>query len=118
MNLFIDTAGWTLIHFIWQGTVIGSAVATLLRLTRFRSPGLRYVVACAGLVAMLAAPFATAYLLRPDAASINTKRSAAPAPVLEGRSTVRRDSALVRSAAGRQAAETGGSASPPEAWQL
>src|SRR5690349_3589272 len=55
--------GWTLIHFVWQACVIAVPVATILRLTRRRSANLRYLVACAGLAAMLAAPILTARVL-------------------------------------------------------
>jgi beta-lactamase regulating signal transducer with metallopeptidase domain len=65
MNALTQVAGWTLIHFIWQGALIGLTVASLLRLTRRRSPNVRYAIACAGLAAMLAAPVATAQLVRP-----------------------------------------------------
>jgi beta-lactamase regulating signal transducer with metallopeptidase domain len=65
MNSVMHIAGWTLIHFIWQGMVIGFSVATLLRLTERRSPNVRYLIACAGLIAMLTAPLGTAYLLLP-----------------------------------------------------
>jgi len=46
--------GWTLVHFVWQGSLIAAGAAVLLRLTRSASAGTRYIVACAGLAAMLA----------------------------------------------------------------
>ncbi len=87
MNVFVHIAGWTLIHFIWQGTVVGCAVAALLRLTRLRSPGLRYLIACAGLIAMLAAPSATAYLLRPIETSHSRNTSLNANAVLDSHNT-------------------------------
>src|SRR5206468_11989648 len=39
--------------------------AAILRATSRRSANVRYVIACAGLLAMLAAPAATVWLLRP-----------------------------------------------------
>src|SRR5256712_6764237 len=63
MNISMQVVGWTLIHFVWQGTAIGLVVAAALRLTERRSPSVRYLIACAGLAAMLAAPAATARLL-------------------------------------------------------
>jgi len=63
MNSAMQTVGWTLIHFVWQGAAVALVVAAALRLTERRSPNVRYLIACAGLVAMLAAPAATARLL-------------------------------------------------------
>src|SRR3989449_6235610 len=63
MNISMQVVGWTLIHFVWQGTAIGLVVGAALRLTERRSPSVRYLIACAGLAAMLAAPAATARLL-------------------------------------------------------
>ena len=36
MTPLLQTAGWTLIHFVWQGTAIAGATSALLRLTRRR----------------------------------------------------------------------------------
>ena len=63
MTPFFEIAGWTLIHFVWQGTAIGLATAVALKLAAHRSPNVRYVVACTGLALMVAAPIATARLL-------------------------------------------------------
>ncbi|OLD15207.1 MAG: hypothetical protein AUJ01_12755 [Acidobacteria bacterium 13_1_40CM_3_65_5] len=38
MNISMQVVGWTLIHFVWQGTAIGLVVAAALRLTERRSP--------------------------------------------------------------------------------
>jgi bla regulator protein blaR1 len=62
MNL-IDLAGLTLLHFVWQGTLIGAATAVLLQLLRRRSPQARYRAACVALVLMLAAPVVTSFTL-------------------------------------------------------
>ncbi|HMJ87405.1 MAG TPA: M56 family metallopeptidase, partial [Vicinamibacterales bacterium] len=67
MTPFLEIAGWTLIHFLWQGTAIGLATALALRATARRSANVRYIVACAGLALMLAAPVATTRLLSLDA---------------------------------------------------
>ena len=61
--LLLQTAGWALIHFIWQGAAIAGAASVLLRLTRRRSASARYAIACASLVAMVAAPAFTARLM-------------------------------------------------------
>ncbi|HEY7191046.1 MAG TPA: M56 family metallopeptidase, partial [Vicinamibacterales bacterium] len=59
----IDLAGLTLLHFIWQGTIIGAAAMVLLQILRRRSSQARYAVACAALVMMVAAPAGTALSL-------------------------------------------------------
>ena len=63
MNSWIDVAGWTLVHFTWQGALAGAAAGTGVRLLRARSPQSRYLVLCAALAMMLAAPLVTARLL-------------------------------------------------------
>jgi hypothetical protein len=65
MNPFVTVAGWTLIHFVWQGGAVVLVAASALRLARYRSANVRYLIACAGLAATLAAPLATGALLLP-----------------------------------------------------
>jgi bla regulator protein BlaR1 len=48
--------GWALLHFLWQGALVGAAVALQLRTMRGADPELRYLVACAGLLACLCWP--------------------------------------------------------------
>ena len=63
MTPLLQTAGWTLIHFVWQGAAIAGAASALLRLTRRRSASARYVIACVSLAGMLAAPAFTARVI-------------------------------------------------------
>lgn len=63
MTRWIDIAGWTLLHFVWEGALIAASAALVLRLLRTSRPQLRYAVACAALTAMLIAPAATALVL-------------------------------------------------------
>ncbi len=63
MKDWIDVTGWTLLHFAWQGAVIGLLIAGALRLCRRRSARARQAVAAGGLVALLAAPAVTAAVL-------------------------------------------------------
>ena len=60
MSDFFQVAGWTLIHFVWQGAALGVVAAGALRLIAHRSPNARYLTACLGMVMMLAAPLLTA----------------------------------------------------------
>jgi uncharacterized protein (TIGR03435 family) len=76
-----DLAGLTLVHFVWQGTIIGAATIVLLQILRRSSPQARYATACAALVLMLAAPAITALTLArtnaasPRASSVASARS-------------------------------------------
>ena len=63
MTSWIDVAGWTLLHFVWQGSVIALTAALALRALRSCRADVRYGVACVALAAMLAAPVVTAVVL-------------------------------------------------------
>ncbi|HET9268449.1 MAG TPA: M56 family metallopeptidase [Vicinamibacterales bacterium] len=63
MNAAIHVAGWTLVHFAWQGALVALAAALALRLLRHATPQSRYVVGCLALAAMLVLPGATAWRL-------------------------------------------------------
>lgn len=52
----VASIGWTLVHFVWQGALIGCAVAVLLALLRNARAEQRYTVACAGLLLCLLWP--------------------------------------------------------------
>ena len=52
----ISSVGATLLHFVWQGALIGCATAVALIAMRNARPGQRYTVACAGLLLCLAWP--------------------------------------------------------------
>jgi beta-lactamase regulating signal transducer with metallopeptidase domain len=55
-----ERLGWTLVHFVWQGALIGVLFAVLRGLAGHRlSANGRYVFACLALAAMVAAPLAT-----------------------------------------------------------
>lgn len=63
----VDSVGWTLLHFTWQGALIGLETALALFLLRKRSAETRYLVACTGLLLCLLWP-AIELALRLDAA--------------------------------------------------
>src|SRR5215470_13779736 len=67
MAPWTDVAGWTLLHFVWQGTAIGIVAAAGLRLLRASTPPVRYALASAAMIAMLIAPVATALRLSSSA---------------------------------------------------
>ena len=55
-NAFVPSLGWTLLHFVWQGALIGCATAVLLVALRNASPERRYAVACLALLLCVAWP--------------------------------------------------------------
>jgi beta-lactamase regulating signal transducer with metallopeptidase domain len=73
--------GWTLLHFLWQGTAVAALAAVLLTLCRRASA--RYVLAVGALIVMLAAPVATFLFLT----SSGTSAPAKAFPVTESQYT-------------------------------
>ena len=57
----VQSIGWALIRFIWQGTAIGLATAIALRLIAGARPTMRYAVGCFSLVLMLIVPIAAVF---------------------------------------------------------
>src|SRR6266436_3424619 len=67
---WVERLGWTLVHFLWQGLSIAVLYAAARRgVARTSSPHARYLLACAALVAMMAAPLVTWGLMRPSDAN-------------------------------------------------
>jgi beta-lactamase regulating signal transducer with metallopeptidase domain len=66
---FVETLGWSLIHFLWQGMLIATLAAVVLALLKNASASLRYFVACLAFVLMAAAPAATVWTLNSDRAT-------------------------------------------------
>jgi uncharacterized protein (TIGR03435 family) len=56
---WVDRLGWVLIHFLWQGTLIALVYAATRRALRTAASNTRYLLACAALSAMAAAPIVT-----------------------------------------------------------
>ena len=86
MNPWIDVAGLSLVHFLWEGAVIAAFTGMALWLLRDRLPQTRYAVACAGLIAMLAAPLVTAAALSRSMA-IPGPRATTVRPIQRGSDT-------------------------------
>ncbi len=53
---FVSALGWALVHFVWQGTLVGIAAAFALMLLRSAGPQTRYLVGCAALALCLLLP--------------------------------------------------------------
>ena len=62
MNALVQVLGWTLLHFLWQGLLIGCATALARTALRNARPEARYAVGCGALLACLAWPAAGLYL--------------------------------------------------------
>ena len=71
-------AGWTLLHFLWEGLLLGLLAWGALALLQRRSPEVRYGVGLAFLGAMALVPVLTFLLLAPS----GTATSAAPVAAL------------------------------------
>ena len=62
----VDRLGMTLLHFVWQGVLIAAMYAAVrCVLLRSSGPSARYLLACAALAAMTAAPLITWTQLQP-----------------------------------------------------
>jgi D-alanyl-D-alanine endopeptidase (penicillin-binding protein 7) len=79
----IAALGWTLVHFVWQGAVLGCVAAVLLTLLRNARPETRYALACLGLLLCLAWPAADLMLL------LGAKDGAAAASLLPAADSAR-----------------------------
>jgi beta-lactamase regulating signal transducer with metallopeptidase domain/HEAT repeat protein len=78
----LEAVGWALVHFLWQGALVGAAVGAALATLRRTSASVRYAVASGALVAMALLPVATTWrYLGTDARS-----AAAAVPALPARS--------------------------------
>ncbi|MDE3137134.1 MAG: M56 family metallopeptidase, partial [Acidobacteriota bacterium] len=75
----IQALGWTLVHFLWQGTALAVLFAVANRLLRQATANARYLVGCVTLALMLAAPVATFLRLSRPSAAVQTSFGVAPA---------------------------------------
>jgi beta-lactamase regulating signal transducer with metallopeptidase domain len=50
----VESLGWSLVHFLWQGAAVALPLAVLLSALRGATAGTRYLTACAGLLVMAA----------------------------------------------------------------
>ena len=77
-----EAVGWALLHFIWQGALVGALTALALGALRKGAADVRYVVAAVGLSLMLTLPAVTAVQLwraMASAAAIGATAIDAPA---------------------------------------
>ena len=59
----VAALGWALLHFVWEGALIGCATGVLLVLLRNRRAETRYLAGCAALLLCLAWPLADLALM-------------------------------------------------------
>ena len=90
---WVDAVGWSLLHFLWQGALLGLAYRVLRPLCG--SVAARYRLGMLLLVAMLLCPIATFVYLWPSAASV----AAAPAAALPALGVDALDAAAAAAAA-------------------
>ena len=67
----VHCIGWALLHFLWQGLLLGAVWAVLKHILRRHDPNIRYAAACLVLLLMMAAPVVTCSVLlhRPPVAA-------------------------------------------------
>jgi len=71
--LIAHAAGWTLLHFLWQGALVALILACVLALLSGRSAQPRYLAACAALVLMAVLPLITfARIVAAERSAANT----------------------------------------------
>lgn len=59
----VQSVGWTLLHFLWQGCLIAGILAVVLLLLRKRSAEARYAASCLAMLLMAVVPIVTCVLL-------------------------------------------------------
>jgi len=67
---------WTLVHFLWQGALLGLLAWGVLVALRRRNPRIRYGVACAFLALCALAPLLTFFMLAPPSVGSLVPRTA------------------------------------------
>ncbi|HEV2844833.1 MAG TPA: M56 family metallopeptidase, partial [Thermoanaerobaculia bacterium] len=84
-NPAVQATAWALVHFLWQGAVVGLAAAGALAILRNGSASVRYSVAMAALLVLLACPVITALWIggAPEE-RLAREAVAIPAPAPEG----------------------------------
>jgi D-alanyl-D-alanine endopeptidase (penicillin-binding protein 7) len=87
VGAFVASLGWTLLHFVWQGALIGCATAVLLVAMHNARPETRYAVACGALLLCIAWPATNLVLMLQGGHAIQSMRllplARAPGATLE-----------------------------------
>ena len=83
----VPALGQALLHFLWQGALIGALAALALQALREARPQLRYAVACLALLACVLAPLATLLAQWPATSAAATTGSLTLLPALDAAPT-------------------------------
>jgi beta-lactamase regulating signal transducer with metallopeptidase domain len=86
---FFQAIGWSLLHSLWQGTLIGLAYACGSRMLKQSLAGVRHLVGCVALMMMLVFPVATATVLLRSGSISPDPTTSASAPGFDARSGTR-----------------------------
>src|SRR3954452_10240722 len=71
-GIITASVAWALVHFLWQGALVGLAAAAALSLLKKSSAAVRYAVAAGALLLMVVLPVATAVRLAGSPATAST----------------------------------------------
>src|SRR5215472_11954483 len=66
----LEALGWTLLHFLWQGTLVAVLLAVADTFLRKRPANIRYAASCAAMLLLLVLPaitFSALYATKPSA---------------------------------------------------
>lgn len=94
----VQALGWALLHFVWQGALVGAIAGALLWQLKHARPQSRYAVACLALLACVLLPLATLLdgTLAPASAEPVAAALVAPAGDATAAVALAGDSATVR----------------------
>ncbi|MCA9291307.1 MAG: hypothetical protein KDA25_09265, partial [Phycisphaerales bacterium] len=70
--------GWTMLHFLWIGTVIALIGGAARRVVHHHAPSLRYAVVLATFIALAAAPVAVLVIVTPETSMTSAPRTPSP----------------------------------------
>ncbi|MGH9173409.1 MAG: M56 family metallopeptidase, partial [Vicinamibacterales bacterium] len=76
----VNALGWSLLHFVWEGALIGLAAYLVLRVVRPSAASTRYLVGVAALAALLAAPIMTFVSIADAVSAQNAPQSGVTRP--------------------------------------
>ncbi len=87
LPLVVESLGWTILHFVWQGGVVAAVLYGLLAAARRASPQVRYGLACGALLVAVAAFGGTLTwqleFARPAGAVLVAAAESPPEPIVE-----------------------------------
>src|SRR4030095_4462931 len=76
----VETLGWTLVHFLWQGALVALMLALARVALKRRTANLRYLASCAAMLLMLALPVITFVTLSSEAHKTQARMTLPPTP--------------------------------------